>query len=80
MSQISTQNNCYSKMKFKNDKLINYCSGFTRHQPCHIKFKRIHHDSEETKPCHFENDTKTLISGFLSQASMRLILLFTQLF
>ena len=42
------------------------CSGFTRHQPRHANFKRIHHDSEETKPCSVENDTKTIISGFLS--------------
>ena len=56
------------------------CSGFTRHQPHHANFKRIHCDSEETKPCHVENDTKTVNSGFLSQASMGLILVFTQLF
>ena len=31
---------------------MTYCSGFTRHQPCHANFKRIHRDSEETKPCH----------------------------
>ena len=57
-----------------------YCSGLTRHQPRHANFKRIHHDSEETKPCHIESDTKTINSGFLSQASMGLILIFTQLF
>ena len=45
-------------------------SGFTRHQPRHANFKIIHHDSEETKPCHVENDTKTIIRGFLSQASI----------
>ena len=39
------------------------CSGFTRHQPHHANFKRIHCDSEETKPCHVENDTKTVV-GF----------------
>ena len=53
---------------------------FTRHQSCHANFKRIHHDSEETKPCRVENDTKTMISGFSSQDSMGLILVFTQLF
>ena len=67
-------------MKFKNDKLMTYCSGFTRHQPRYANFKRIQHDSEETKPCCVENDTKTVISEFLSQASMGLILVFTQLF
>ena len=64
---MSTQS--YSKIKFKNDKLINYCSGFTRHQSCHANFKRIHSDSKETRPCRIENDTKIVISGFLSQAS-----------
>ena len=59
---------------------MTYCSGFTRHQPCHTNFKRIHLDSEETKPYRVENDTKTIISGFLSQASMGLMLVFTQLF
>ena len=59
---------------------MTYCSGFTRHQPHHANFKRIHLDYEETKPCRVENDTKTVISGFLSQASMGLILVFTQLF
>ena len=59
---------------------MRYCPGFTRHQPGHANFKRIHHDSEETKPCCVENDTKTVNSGFLSQASVSLILLFTRLF
>ena len=59
---------------------MTYCSGFTRYQPRHTNFKRTHHDFEETKPCCVENDTKTLNSGFLSQASVGLILLFTQLF
>ena len=59
---------------------MTYCSGFTRHQPRHANFKRIHRDSEETKPSRVENDKKTVISGFLSQASMGLILIFTQLF
>ena len=58
---------------------MTYCSGFTRHQPRHTNFERIHHDSEETKPCRVENDTKTVNSGFLSQASMGLILVVTQL-
>ena len=35
---------------------MTYCSGFTRHQPCHTNFKRIHHDSEEMKSCCVEND------------------------
>ena len=51
---------------------MTYCSGFN--------FKRIHHDSEEMKPCRVENDTKTINSGFLSEASMGLILVFTKLF
>ena len=53
---------------------MTYCSGFTRHQPCHAYFKRIHCDSEEMKPCRVENGTKTVNSGFLSQASIGLIL------
>ena len=59
---------------------MTYCSGFKRHQPRHANFKKIHRDSEETKPCRIENDTKTVISGFSSKASMGLILVFTQLF
>ena len=59
---------------------MTHCSGFTRHQPRHANFKRIDCDSEETKLCHVENDTKTINSGFLSQASMDLIFVFTQLF
>ena len=59
---------------------MTYCSGFTRHQPRHANFKRIHRDSEETKACRVEDDTKTVISGFLFQTSMGLILVFTQLF
>ena len=58
---------------------MTFCSGFTMHQPCQANFK-IHHDSEETKPYHVESDTKTVISGFLFQASLGLILVFTQLF
>ena len=45
---------------------MTYFLGFTSHQPCHAKFERIHHDSQETKPCHVENDTKTVNRGFLS--------------
>ena len=56
---------------------MTYCSGFTRQQPCHANFKRIHCDSEEMKPCHIGNGTKTVNSGFLSQASIGLILIFT---
>ena len=59
---------------------MTYSSGFTGHQPGQANFKGIHRDSEETKPCHVENDTKTVNSGFLSQASMGLIVVFTQLF
>ena len=64
-------------MKFKNDKLINDL--LTRYQPRHANFKGIQRDSEQTKPCRFENDPKPVISGFLSQASMGLILVFIQL-
>ena len=59
---------------------MTYFSGFTSHQPCHANFKRIHCDFKEVKPCCVENNTKTINSGFLSQASMGLILIFTQLF
>ena len=57
-----------------------YFSSFTSHQPCHTNFKRIHRDSEETKPYRVENNTKTVNSRFLSQASVGLTLVFTQLF
>ena len=57
-----------------------YFSGFTSHKPRHANFKRIHRDSQETKPGHVENDTKTVSRGFLSLVSMGLILVFTQLF
>ena len=57
---------------------MTYFSGFTSHQPRHANFKRIHCDFKEAKP--IENNTKTVNSGFLSQASMGLILVFTQLF
>ena len=59
---------------------MTYFSVFPSHQPCHANFKRIHSDSQETKPCHVENDTKTINKGFLSPVSMGLILVFTQLF
>ena len=59
---------------------MTYFSGFKSHQPHHSNFKRIHCDSQETKPCHIENDKKTVNSGFLSPVSMGLILVFTQLF
>ena len=58
---------------------MTYFSGFTSHQPRHANFKRIHRDSQETKPCRVENDTKTVNRGFLSPVSMGLILVFTQL-
>ena len=44
---------------------MTYCSGFTRHQPCHANFKRIHSDSEETKTCCVKNDTKTIVVFYL---------------
>ena len=65
LSDIKTGQQCYSKKKFKNVELISYFSGFTSHQPCHANFMRIHCDFEETKPCHVENNTKTVNSGFL---------------
>ena len=40
----------------------------------------IHSDFEEMKPCCVENNTKTKNSAVLSQASMGLILVITQLF
>ena len=59
---------------------MTYFSGFTSHQPRHTNFKRIHRDSQETKPCHDENNTKTVSRGLLSPVIMGLILIFTQLF
>ena len=56
-----------------------YFSGLTSHQPRHANFRRIHCDSQETKPCQVENDTKTVNRGFLPPVSMGLILAFTQL-
>ena len=50
---------------------MTYFSHFTSH---HTNFKRIHHDSEERKPCRVENDTKT-VNRCLSPVSMGLILL-----
>ena len=44
---------------------MSYCSGFTRHQPCHANFKRIHSDSEETNTCCVKNDTKTIVGFYL---------------
>ena len=55
---------------------MTYFSGFTSHQPRHTNFKRIHHNSQETKPCFVENDTKTVNREFLSPVSMGLILVF----
>ena len=43
---------------------MTYFSGFTSHQPRHANFKRIHRDSQETKPYRVENDTKTVNIGF----------------
>ena len=59
---------------------MTYFSGFISHQPRHSNLKRIHCDFEETKPCSVENNTKTENSGFLSSASMGLIIIITQLF
>ena len=59
---------------------MTYFSGFTSQQPGHANFKRIHCDFEEAKPCRVENNTQTVNSGILSQASMGLILVFTRLF
>ena len=52
-----------------------YFSGFTSRQPQHANFKRIRRDSEETKPCRVENNTKTVNDGFSSQASIYTIVL-----
>ena len=51
---------------------MTYCSGFTRQQPCHANFKRSHCDSEEMKPCHVGNGTKTVNSGFFISSQYRL--------
>ena len=59
---------------------MTYISGFTSHQTRHANFKRIHSDFEETKPSRVENNTKTENIGFLSQASVGLILAVTHLF
>ena len=59
---------------------MTYFSVFISHQPRHSNLKRIHCDFEETKPCSVENNTKTENSGFLSSASMGLIIIITQLF
>ena len=57
---------------------MTYFSGFTSNQPHYANFKRIHCDFEESKACRIENNTKTENSGFLSQASMGLILVVIQ--
>ena len=44
---------------------MTYCSGFTSHQLHHANFKRIHCDSEETKPCCVKNDTKNIVDFYL---------------
>ena len=46
---------------------MTYFSGFTSHEPHHTNFKRIHCDSQETKPCHVENYRKT-VEGFCLQS------------
>ena len=42
------------------------------------ELKRIQRDSQETKHCRVENDTKSVSSRFLSASCMALILVFTQ--
>ena len=60
---------------------MTYFSGLPSHEPRHANFKRIHCNSKKkTQSCPVENNTKTENSGFLSQASMGLILVVTQLF
>ena len=59
---------------------MTYFSGLPSNEPRHANFKRIRCDFKETQPCRVENNTKTENSGFLSQASMGLILVATQLF
>ena len=59
---------------------MTYFSGFLGHQPCHANFERIHRDSQETKPCRVENDTKSINRGVLSPVIMGLILVFTHYF
>ena len=52
--------------KFRNDKLVNELLLRFHNKPLrHADLKRIHCDSQETKPCHVENDTKPLIEGFI---------------
>ena len=43
---------------------MTYISSFISHQTRHASFKRIHRDSQETKPYRVENDTKTVNIGF----------------
>ena len=52
---------------------MTYFSGLTRHQPRQANFKRILRNSQETKTCCFENDTKTVSRAFLSSVSTGLI-------
>ena len=42
---------------------MTYFSDFTSHQPCQANLKRTHRDSQETKPCRVEKDTKTVNTG-----------------
>ena len=44
---------------------MTYFTGFTSCRLSHANFERIHRDSQETKPCGVENDTKTVNKGFL---------------
>ena len=60
---------------------MTYCSGFTRHQPCHANFEfTMILKKRNLAVLKMTQKLYILISGFLSQASMGLIHLFTQLF
>ena len=59
---------------------MTYFSGLPSHEPRQANFKRIDCDFKEMQPCRVENNTKTKNGGFLSQASMGLIFVVTQLF
>ena len=81
LSGINAGQQCYCKKNFQNDKLVsNLLLRFHNKPPRHADVKRIRHDSQETKLCCVENDTKTVNSGVLSPVSIGLIFEFTQLF
>ena len=58
---------------------MNYFSGFRTSHHTLLTWREFT-DSQETKPCCVENDIKTVNSGFLSPASIGLILVFTIIF